>query len=106
VTQWITIISLFLLSDNVTEMVVTWVTMDYTSDSIVEYNKKGGPLDYKAHGTVTKYLVNAGAAGRTMYIHRVTMTGLVPTQYYGKDRLMIIMVIMTILLICNLVMMF
>ncbi|KAK3718766.1 hypothetical protein QZH41_014027, partial [Actinostola sp. cb2023] len=67
---------------NVTEMVVTWITMDYTSDSIVEYNKKGGPLDYKAYGTVTKYSVNAGAAGRTIYIHRVTMTGLVPTQYY------------------------
>lgn len=63
-------------------MVVTWVTMQYTEDSIVEYNKKGGPLDLKATGSVTKF-VDGGSEHRTMYIHRVKLTGLVPEQYYG-----------------------
>jgi len=66
-------------------MVVTWVTMDYTSDSIVEYNKRGGPLDYKAHGTVDLF-VDGGSDKRKIYMHRVTLTGLVPRVSYGNVK--------------------
>ncbi|XP_020912611.1 acid phosphatase type 7 [Exaiptasia diaphana] len=69
------------ITNNVTEMVVTWVTMDLTTDSIVEYNKKGGPLVLKATGSVDKF-VDGSSAHRTMYMHRVKLTDLVPQQSY------------------------
>ncbi|XP_048586693.1 acid phosphatase type 7 isoform X1 [Nematostella vectensis] len=69
-------------TDDVTEMVVTWVTFDLTPHSIVEYNKQGYPkFELQANGTVTKF-VDGGNLHRTIYIHRVTLKGLKPTQAY------------------------
>jgi len=68
-------------------MIVTWATMDYTGDSIVEYNKKGGPLDMKAIGTVDEF-VDGSASKRKVYMHRVKLTGLVPLQSYGRQAML------------------
>ncbi|EDO41277.1 predicted protein [Nematostella vectensis] len=63
-------------------MVITWVTLDLTPHSVVEYNKQGYPkFELRAIGTVTKF-VNGGSLNRTEYIHRVTLKDLTPTQSY------------------------
>ncbi|KAK7103367.1 hypothetical protein V1264_018281 [Littorina saxatilis] len=60
-------------------MWVTWVTQDYTSGSTAWYGQDG--LEQRADGTVTKF-VDGGALHRTMYMHRVKMTGLQPGKRY------------------------
>lgn len=61
------------------EMVVTWSTMDATTESIIEY----GIDDYTmlSYGNATKF-VDGGAGKHTQYIHRVTLAGLEPETRY------------------------
>lgn len=72
-------IFLLFCKENVSEIVVTWSTMDATNESIVEY----GIADYTslAKGQSTKF-VDGGAAHRVQYIHRVIIRDLKPTTHY------------------------
>lgn len=54
--------------DNVSEMVVTWSTMDDSAESIVEYGINGFTLT--AEGESKKF-VDGGNAKHTQYIHKV-----------------------------------
>ena len=67
-------------SDSPSEMVVTWVTLDMTEDSLVEYGSRG--LDSKARGVQDTFM-DDGAEQRVLYIHRVKLTGLTPGLGYG-----------------------
>jgi len=60
-------------------MVVTWVTLQSTSTSIVEYGVKN--LNKTAKGDEDVF-IDSGNERRTIYIHRVTVTGLLPGQKY------------------------
>ena len=62
-----------------TEMVVTWVTLQSTGTSIVEYGVK--ELNKRAKGDEDVF-IDSGSEKRMMYIHRVTVTGLHPGQKY------------------------
>lgn len=64
---------------NPTEMLVTWVTMDFTTSSAVLYGTD--TLDQGALGNVTKF-VDGGTLHRTMYMHVAKMTGLKPGVKY------------------------
>ena len=64
-------------------MMVTWVTMASTDDTIVEYNKAGFPLTIRTSGSVSKF-TDGGSEHRVLYMHRVKLTGLVPGQAYGR----------------------
>ncbi|XP_023231291.1 acid phosphatase type 7-like [Centruroides sculpturatus] len=61
------------------EMIVTWVTMNSTNDSIVEYGDM--KLDKRAKGMMTKF-VDGGSEKRVLYIHRVLLTNLLPNHTY------------------------
>lgn len=63
-----------------TEMLVTWVTMDFTSSSVVLYSSND-KLDLSQLGNVTKF-VDGGPLRRTIYIHRAKMVGLKPGVKY------------------------
>ncbi|XP_068729313.1 acid phosphatase type 7-like [Montipora capricornis] len=63
------------------EMIVTWVTLSFTNDSIVEYNKFGFPLTMRASGNITRF-VDGGSEHRVLYMHRVKLTGLTPDEVY------------------------
>lgn len=67
--------------DAPTKMVVTWVTQNKTSASIVIYGISG--LDQAASGNMTTF-VDGGSQHHTLYIHRVTLSGLIPGQKYGN----------------------
>lgn len=67
--------------DAPTKMVVTWVTQNKTSASIVRYGISG--LDQAASGNMTTF-VDGGSQHHTLYIHRVTLSGLIPGQKYGN----------------------
>lgn len=62
-----------------TEMVVTWVTVQSTSLSIVEYGIKD--LSRIAKG-FEEVFIDGGSEKHMMYIHRVTITGLQAGQKY------------------------
>jgi len=62
-------------------MVVTWVTVQSTASSIVEYGVKN--LNKTARGRQDVF-VDSGIEKRIMYIHRVTITGLRPGQKYSE----------------------
>ncbi|XP_025104272.1 LOW QUALITY PROTEIN: acid phosphatase type 7-like [Pomacea canaliculata] len=64
---------------NSTEMVVTWVTQDTTSTSTVMYGLSD--LNLTASGSMTTF-VDGGSQHRKLYIHRVTLTGLLPGHKY------------------------
>ena len=61
------------------EMMVTWVTMDDTFESVVVYGTSR--LDRKSYGTRHKY-VDGGSEHRVLYIHRVRLENLTDTQTY------------------------
>ncbi|PVD25439.1 hypothetical protein C0Q70_13095 [Pomacea canaliculata] len=65
---------------NSTEMVVTWVTQDTTSTSTVMYGLSD--LNLTASGSMTTF-VDGGSQHRKLYIHRVTLTGLLPGHKYA-----------------------
>jgi len=62
-------------------MVVTWVTVQSTSTSVVEYGVKSLSKTAKGHEDI---FVDGGPEKRMIYIHRVTITGLQPGQQYGE----------------------
>jgi len=67
--------------ENPTDMVVTWVTVQSTIVSIVEYGIKDLNKTAKGYEDV---FVDGGTEKRIIYIHRVTITGLRPGQKYGE----------------------
>ena len=70
-----------LISANADEMVVTWVTLDATNSSIVEYGHRS--LDAVAKG-IQDVFVDGGSEKRKIYMHRVTLSGLKPSTTYSK----------------------
>jgi len=62
-----------------TQMVVTWVTMNATKPSMVEYGVSS--LTDVTYGNVTVF-VDGGDRHRVLFIHRVILTGLTPGQSY------------------------
>ncbi|KAF2904536.1 hypothetical protein ILUMI_01637 [Ignelater luminosus] len=65
--------------DNVSEVVVTWSTINDTKESIVEYGIGGMIL--RAKGTSTLF-VDGGPNQHSQYIHRVTLPNLTPFSRY------------------------
>lgn len=65
--------------DDPTQMVVTWVTLNQTNSTIVEYGQAS--LNYMAPGIETLYIDN-GSERRHIYMHRVILTQLEPGQKY------------------------
>ncbi|XP_064624193.1 acid phosphatase type 7-like isoform X2 [Lineus longissimus] len=65
--------------DAPTKMVLTWVTMDNTTTSEVQYGIK--TLGSVAKGTIDLF-TDGGAAARKFYMHRVIVTGLTPGTAY------------------------
>jgi len=63
-------------------MVVTWVTMQSTPSTIVEYGVKELTKTAKGYEDV---FVDGGHEKRLIYIHRVTLTGLQPGQKYCEN---------------------
>lgn len=61
------------------EMIVTWVTMSPTNDSIVEYGEF--KLNKSTKGTMEKF-VDGGSEKRVIYIHRVLLRNLKTAQIY------------------------
>lgn len=64
-------------------MVVTWTTFDPAESLVVFGQAPGKTLPHKASGNATRF-VDGGSLGRAMFIHRVTLRGLLPGQSYGK----------------------
>lgn len=62
-------------------MIVTWVTFDMTNTSTVEYGIN--QLNQSKHGYSTLF-VDGGDEQRSMFIHRVILTSLVPGQRYSN----------------------
>ncbi len=62
-------------------MTVSWVTMNATSASIVEYGVN--ELSKSAKGESNKF-VDGGAEHRTLYVHKVIITKLVPEKTYSE----------------------
>ena len=62
-------------------MVVTWVTMNTTGLSFVEYGEYN--LDSVVRG-LEDVFIDGGDEKRHLYMHRVTLTGLTPGQRYSK----------------------
>ena len=74
----------WLISDDETQMFVTWVTRDDAKGSIVEYGaKEGGVMDKVSDGYMTVF-EDSGYERRTMQIHRATMKNLVPGREYSE----------------------
>ncbi|XP_044731584.1 acid phosphatase type 7 isoform X1 [Chrysoperla carnea] len=65
--------------ESVTEIVVTWSTINDTQQSIVEYGIGG--LILRESGSSTKF-VDGGTHNRTQYIHRVRLQNLTPETKY------------------------
>ena len=65
------------------QMIVTWVTLDFVNESIVEY----GINNFKSvqYGTVDVF-TDGGSQHRNIYIHRVILDDLQPDQTYSKPN--------------------
>lgn len=62
-------------------MLVTWSTANKT-ESVVEFGLWGGKLfSHTAKGNASKF-IDGGPENRTMYVHRVTLTDLIPAAAY------------------------
>ena len=61
-------------------MIITWVTMTSTKDSVVEYGKVG-ELTFRTEGIEDKF-VDGGSEKRVLYMHRVLLRGLQPNTQY------------------------
>ena len=64
-------------------MMVTWVTFAANISSSVEFGIANEPLEHNASGFATKF-VDGGSEKRTMFVHRVKLTELKPSTYYGN----------------------
>ncbi|XP_072023966.1 acid phosphatase type 7-like [Amphiura filiformis] len=62
-------------------MMVTWNTFSDTKESMVEFGFKVENLNMTASGSRTKF-VDGGLEKHTQYIHRVTLTNLIPGSLY------------------------
>jgi len=70
-----------LCEENLTDMVVTWVTMQSTIETVVEYGVDD--LNKTAKGLEDAF-TDGGTEKRMIFIHRVTITGLRPGQKYSE----------------------
>ena len=70
-----------IISADPTQMVVTWVTLNKTGSSKVEYGVAS--FDHAAAGVQTEF-IDGGAEKRKIYIHRATMTDLKPGAKYSN----------------------
>jgi acid phosphatase type 7 len=61
-------------------MIVTWVTLSQTPASIVEYGLNDLAMTAKG---MQKVFVDGGSEHRIIFMHHVTLTGLIPGQKYG-----------------------
>ena len=61
-------------------MSVTWVTLNSTRDTVVEYGPDG--LTMSATGTQTAFQ-DGGDQKRVIYVHKVLLIGLKPLQKYS-----------------------
>lgn len=66
--------------ENLQQIVVTWSTLNDTTESIVEYGING--LILKAIGSSTEF-VDDGTERHAQYIHRVLLDDLSPNSRYG-----------------------
>ncbi|KAK9394242.1 acid phosphatase type 7 [Crotalus adamanteus] len=64
-----------------TSMVVTWTTFGLAESLVVFGKAPGKDLPHRASGNATRF-VDGGSLGRAMFIHRVTLHGLLPGQNY------------------------
>lgn len=62
-------------------MIITWVSFDSTSNSIVEYGTD--KLNNSVNGSFNLF-VDGGSEKRKLYIHRVTLKNLKQNQKYSK----------------------
>ena len=60
-------------------MIVTWVTLDYVNESVVEYGID--TLDKSASGVSVNF-TDGGIERRKLNIHRVLINDLIPGQTY------------------------
>ena len=65
-----------------TQMIVTWVTLDYVNESFVEYGEQ--TLDHIFAGESFNF-TDGGIERRKINIHRVRIDNLVPGKTYSKD---------------------
>ena len=65
-------------------MIITWVTQNYVQPSVVEYGISS--LDNSTKGTEAIFK-DRGNETRTIYMHRVKLTDLIPGQKYCKFEL-------------------
>ena len=73
-------------------MIVTWVTLDYVNESVVEYGID--TLDKSASGVSVNF-TDGGVERRKLNIHRVLINDLVPGQtyrncFFNKKRLLLL----------------
>ena len=66
-------------------MSVTWVTLNSTRDTIVEYGPDG--LAMSVTGTQTAFQ-DGGDQKRVIYVHKALLTGLKPLQKYSTYALL------------------
>lgn len=62
-----------------TQMIVTWVTLDYVNESVVEYGLSS--LNMTVSGSSVNF-TDGGFERRKINIHRVLIDGLLPGQTY------------------------
>ena len=63
------------------QIIVTWVTLDFVNDSVVEY----GVHDFKSAATgISEIFVDEGPDRRQINIHRVILSNLLPNKVYSK----------------------
>ncbi|XP_042296608.1 acid phosphatase type 7 [Sceloporus undulatus] len=65
-----------------TSMTVTWTTFDRAKSIVIFGQDPGEAFSHMAKGSATRF-VDGGKLGRAMFIHRVTLRGLVPGQRYA-----------------------
>lgn len=65
-------------------MVVTWVTLDNVKRPVAEYGCAKSDVMNKVAKGVSTVFKDGGDEGRKIYIHRVTMNGLLPDHEYGE----------------------
>ncbi len=71
------------LPDSADSMTVSWVTMNNTECSTVQYGVKS--FTKAAQGSSTVY-VDGGKERRKLYMHKATLIKLVAGKVYGKYR--------------------
>lgn len=64
-------------------MTVTWTTRVPVPSEVQYGLQPSGPLPFQAQGTFSLF-VDGGILRRKLYIHRVTLQGLLPGVQYGE----------------------